>query len=1034
MRCFILLLCACCARARLDLDIAFDRAEAPWGGSANLSVDTAVAAWLHDNGFDAVEEPVLVVDSGGGEVMPWLLAEATVRVSSTTNNATALVLAELPPPPFTLVDATMVVVDVLEEALWIEPITLAQGAVVLEAADARALFAAPASALLLLSSGAWLLPLVSLFRGGGTVLGVQVDDSVRVTPAAAAAIDALDNFTATADVCLLLPPAVSNLSFCLSLRADGGCQQCVPGFFWDNATCAACPSGSVMPDYGGTAACRACALGTTTQGLRGQRACVPCPPGTATYPDPTQCTPCAGPLQLALAAGTARCGCVAGTALDITGTVCAPCGPGTYQPVVEGLGACLLCPDLQWTDVPMQATACRLCAPGAYAAPDGACASCPPGTFAPSASSSSPFCAPCVGGAYAPSPSSTACLVCAPGTFQPSFAFSGASACAACPPGSYVALPAATACADCTPGAYAGSAGATLCDPCDPGTHQPAAGASACAACAVPYQTVSSLDRTGCVCAAGAVLFGPRCLPCLPGYFKALPDNNNSSSSTCEICPFPTTTSPDSLGATACAYCMPGTSGACVACDVGTYGAPSTFYANGTDDVGPCTPCAPGAYGPLLAQTACVLCAAGTYASAAGLDACAACPDHSTSDVGAAVSCACDAYWSWNADTQQCQRCPPGSIQLASLGGGVCVPCGPGTYPGDIGRGPSCVSCPFGTFAPTAGWAACLPCPPYMTTFPGGRASQCFCAAGAILDYATLTCVPCPLGTAFVSVSEPCAPCPAGTYGGAAMALACAPCPDGTDAPLAGATACLDCAEWVTPDRTACHCPPGFFNGSTGCAACLDACPDGQFMEKPCRFDADAECAPCSDPADVCGPSEFVVAGCSADADVRCWPCSGGCLLEGAYVIENCSLWGNLQCGVCAPACDGGAFMARPCTLYADLRCEPCPPGAISPPANRATACTQCAPGFAALNASTCCTACAAYSSPDRTQCVDACPTGAYAAWPQGCAMCPPGTFRAPDMATCAPCAGLGGTVSEGQDACHGIAALNASACWGAAP
>ncbi len=209
-----------------------------------------------------------------------------------------------------------------------------------------------------------------------------------------------------------------------------------------------------------------------------------------------------------------------------------------------------------------------------------------------------------------------------------------------------------------------------------------------------------------------------------------------------------------------------------------------------------------------------------------------------------------------------------------------CVPCPAGRYAGNIGEGLECVPCARNTFAPFAGWTACVDCPAFAVSPP--QAQACTCAPGATPDFLTFTCTPCPPG-AHVNGTL-CLPCPPGTFADTLMAPECAPCPDGTDAPFAGSTACRHCAAMVTPDRTACQCPPGTFNASSAAAAegwecrpCRADCGDGRFIATPCTFDADATCADCSDPGS-CPAGTFLADNCSVAADRLCWTCRDSCL------------------------------------------------------------------------------------------------------------------------------------------------------------
>ena len=848
--------------------------------------------------------------------------------------------------------------------------------------------------------------------GAPELTDVALNSAALLARAAAEAADG---------VCVLYDPrtnATQNTtsSFCLVAAADGWCAVCAPGYSLflsangSSSVCAACPAGTFAEEGGG--GCVPCAPGWTTLGLRGRSRCFPCPAGTVADANASLCVACP-PWSVAPAEATVACTCVAGAtppfagssnaslaafvgAFGAEGGGCAPCAIGLYK-AAQGPDACTPCDTRVATTGAEGATACDVCVPGARVVASAALGS-----------------------------------------------EGGAAVCTACAGGTYSSARAATACTTCAPGSYAAAAGAgaTACAAC---AYQPAAGATTCAYCPDAMQPTG--DGVTCTCAPGFVFdyAGTRCAACFAGFFKAA-----AGSGGCALCPPFYTTAGD--GQSACAQCAAGAvrvpDGSCAPCGPGYY-QPSL----GSSQGGACLQCAPGTFAPGQGATACQACAAGSFAGHSAAAACAPCPPFSAAGEAGSPRCACQSGWILDASTQACVPCPQGYVQLDT---GGCKPCPLGAYAAVLGDGSvDCRPCPVGAYAATIGALACTPCPLYMTTTAPG-AQGCVCLPGARVDFAHADCVPCPAGSSVTGASgasgaASCIQCPAGTYSGAPMASACSDCPAGTDAPFAGQTACVDCALWVTPDRTACQCPPGTFNataprgnnngaapsgGNNGsssssaqsaddnleCSPCTAMCTlPGTFLAAPCTHAADIQCAPCATAA--CAAGTYLLAECTPLADRVCWPCRTGCP-AGFYIAAACTPLRDIQCRACHAACARGQYLRAPCAASADRDCAACPAGAYSPGGD-AGACTPCPDGAVVAPTRDACVACPAYAYAGA--CVDACPPGAYPATPRGCAPCPDGSYNPLPGGACVGC---GACVSPARDACG--AAFCAGASGGA--
>ena len=503
------------------------------------------------------------------------------------------------------------------------------------------------------------------------------------------------------------------------------------------------------------------------------------------------------------------------------------------------------------------------------------CVQCPPNSVAPAGSAGPASCACALG--YFRDPTG-ACVACPAGTFKN---HTGDGSCISCPAGG-LSAPAgsvsANACQVCAPG-LTNVSGA--CEACSDGTYKAVGANLTCSACGAG--TVSSADRTQCICAAG--YFGPGggpCAPCAAGTYNELP-----GATACTSCPA-NSTSAAGAGSVANCECVAGYQGVlrrgpaccdcgCSACTVGTYKAgigpgPCVACPSGTTTLSAasaggasCVPeCGPGSFRNFSSATAgCAPCIAGTYKTSAGSDPCTACADpHSTSPANAVSAAAC-----------------------------TCVA---GYYP-SAGAG-ACAQCPLGSYA-AGGASACTLCPANMTTAAVGswQSSACVCAAG-FAGRAGGPCTACVTGK-FKAAAGPgnCSNCsgrvpcnaPLLWYNcTAARDAGCRPCPNNSTTTIGGGVACLCLPGYTSANQSAVAigctgCAVGTYKSAAGQAPCL-ACPNGAYAALP----AATACVACPAGMVTPAPGAVSVAACA---------CPAGKVLRGGFVAVNFSAAGGLS-------------------------------------------------------------------------------------------------------------------------------------------
>jgi hypothetical protein len=338
---------------------------------------------------------------------------------------------------------------------------------------------------------------------------------------------------------------------------------------------------------------------------------------------------------------------------------------------------CSACPGLaigqMWVTVGVCDTRCIA---GYFAAPitalqEATCASCPPGTYQPSAPFEGDRCTDCAAGTYAGAAGASVCTSCPRGTFNDGVDTAAARiACLDCPAGTYSTQRGQTRCIDCTEGTFSAEPGALRCQRCPPET---------------PRQALPG--RAGCLPPVGPA--------CPPGFFLLFAGSASSSaSSVCQACPegtfcpggerpyplpCPPKTAPAPRMALAMGQCegakaasidpllplteppyaeYPGGPSLCVfklpACAAGQY---STLF--GTNHLASCRLCAAGTFTTTPMASACTECAPGRYAPLAGATACLACAG------------LMPGAWTVSAGATVCDSVAPGYYDAAAASAGL---------------------------------------------------------------------------------------------------------------------------------------------------------------------------------------------------------------------------------------------------------------------------------------------------------------------------------------------------------------------------
>lgn len=244
------------------------------------------------------------------------------------------------------------------------------------------------------------------------------------------------------------------LTLCLAslILAKETKPSCPSGQVIIGKSCGKCPPGRVYESIGHY--CFGCNR-NYFKPFAGQGDCLACPPGTSSLGDASRCIKC--PLGQALLSN-GRCGtCPPGTYFN-TESECIKCRTNTFQPFSHVRYYCLTCPGDSYA--PEGSSKCIKC-PSNKVVKDGACISCPPGTFTNKYLTG---CKLCGRDAFQPNTNArSSCFKCAGKTNKPT----GATKCTKCLPGERFYKDGS--CRTCPPNKALMKDG--TCASCPPGTH-----------------------------------------------------------------------------------------------------------------------------------------------------------------------------------------------------------------------------------------------------------------------------------------------------------------------------------------------------------------------------------------------------------------------------------------------------------------------------------------------------------------------------------------------------------------------------------
>ncbi|MGH0137990.1 UNVERIFIED_CONTAM: hypothetical protein FKN15_065321 [Acipenser sinensis] len=789
--------------------------------------------------------------------------------------------------------------------------------------------------------------------------------------------------------------------YCMGSGSTRPSGQCSPGFYCTGGSAFPAPGDSVMGDRcragfycpRGSATEQACPAGTFSNrpGLSDSAQCQACSPGhfCTESGQPTVSGPCLAGFYclegsrsstpfLKEFGGVCSPGhfCPNGTALPV------PCPTGTYRAESGGRskGDCRPCPAGSYQGLEGQRQ-CDPCPPGFYCRPQALHAQ---GAVIPQ---------PCPAGHFCPRETEFGTQTpCPRGTHSRQLGLTSAGGLCSegfyCPPGQISSRPAASR---CPPGHYC-PAGSAAPKPCGIGTFQPREEQGSCDICPAGFYCHPS-NESGVV----------RPEPCPRGYFCP-PGTESGTKSPC-----PRGTIGPQTGASSPAQCQPCPAGMYCAfpglseptgpchagffCSVGASSPNSSEYMVKSDGISFAgnNVCPVGHFCP--AGTGYPLpCPAGSFSNSPGLkgaDQCEQCPPgyhcHSPGLAHQSQPSPCDAGYvclegsatARPTDGLHGYLCPSGF--RCPAGAGIEVPCEPGTYSPMPGAS-VCLPCPAGTMCNSTSTEEPSICPrgPCLPGYycQGGavdavpQGSAVFpkngpCPLGHYCPAATLTPVPCPLGsiknTTGGSSLASCLPCPAGHYcASKGLSMPSGHCSAGFYCPSAFTS--------ISPNAFLCpkghHCPPG--------SAHAHPCPTGEYQPNPgsdycipCRPGFYCEEAIAGDPRpcpphtycpaatqvpQLCPNGTFTLADMSGLQEEReCLPCPSGKFCRGGKIqgscaagflclsgsseftpggseLENRTSWFYCPEGTEEPsACPAHTVRASPGASQRD-HCLPCPP------------------------------------------------------------------------------------------------------------
>ncbi|EKX32255.1 hypothetical protein GUITHDRAFT_156388, partial [Guillardia theta CCMP2712] len=541
--------------------------------------------------------------------------------------------------------------------------------------------------------------------------------------------------------------------------------------------------------------------------------------------------------------------------------------------------------------------------------------------------------------------------------------------CKQCPSNSYSNMRGAPNVSSCKCNAgYAGTDG--TCDACAAGKYSSVYGLTACLSCTAGTNFSSATGATTCTacnttCPAGSYKSGDctasqnlQCATCSSylTYSTSVSANSGAASSVC-VCD--------------AGYYYNSTSSTCIACEAGKYKSDKSNAAM-------CTECNASTYS-MAGQSTCYSCASpsscntGYYLDPSACSnsqyTCQQCKGEggqlSDSPRNSSTDCYCGLGYYYKDATNGCTKCPAGKFgnetKLTQ-----CYDCTEGVNYANVEGLQSCIACTQCSATQQTDQtctkttqASCRTCPANSALASGkctcndgyaGDAStstgNCtMCAAGKYSNSSFTTCVDCPTDTWSAQKSGSCSACNQ-TVSCQSDEIASSTC-DQTTGRYCTKT-CSDSSKSIL--NSVCVCKAGYYQNASGdnCVACPAGKYQGSENQTTCHTcdsgkyaagNGNTMCHSCGSP---CGAGKYVITNCSITADINCGTCDAGKTSNsGAMHVSDCY---NCSAGYYSNA--GGSCMQCAIGKYNPYPgmsdCQSCLAGNWAPPGSTSMAhCTS---------------------------------------------------------------------------------------------
>lgn len=497
-------------------------------------------------------------------------------------------------------------------------------------------------------------------------------------------------------------------------------------------------------------------------------------------------------------------------------------------------------------------------------------------------------------------------------------------------------------------------------------------GSSVCWKCRQNSQKKSVSDGDACVCKpgyspSGNLPFDPKhpiCEPCSVGKFKQSAGNHD-----CDVCGAHTYS--DKFASVACTGCPPGTDKAaatdlaCSACEAGKYRSSTETE---------CTNCNSNTFNPL-------------QGSNSDSD-CKSCGLHRKSPPGSdsATDCVCNAGYTGEDGSGQCQECKAGSYKTAT-GDAECTECSAGKFSTSTAAASAgvCTLCPGNSYSEQRGSSDSTHCQ-CNVGYHGRNGQSCTgCDKGKYKPQRGASgssntendCISCHPGKYQDTEGQStCIDCEKGTYSFyEERDSLCKTCPENSATRAAGSqlSHCTCNAGYYKKNGQDCvSCEAGKYKDVEGDWSCT-SCDPGTFSEQPARTET--------------GPCEECVTGTYSK--------------NGFSSCQNCTAEPGKYCPIGHHDPEGEDCPENHKCAGGHSASEPCPGGA--PAIQGQSACTDCVPGkFQSDNVCDLCPSgkTSFYRTQQQSECFKA---------ELDTKTCPPGFYKASETSQeCIPCSYLG--------------------------